>query len=58
MVNNDYVCADCGHEQANMFAPCEKCGSLRVVMIEVAKELFGKNWRDCFKESGINEKDL
>ena len=43
------VCADCGNEQ-NTFIKCERCNSCRVITIKVAKELFGENYRDCFKE--------
>lgn len=44
----DCVCAVCGHEQTAM-NPCESCGSVRVVLISVARAEFGENWRNtCF----------
>jgi hypothetical protein len=43
------VCADCGHEQSTM-DPCEKCRSVRVVLVSVVVNLFGENWRDNFKD--------
>ena len=44
-----YVCADCGLDQ-NESTPCDKCKSVRVVLIEVVETLFGANWQDAFKE--------
>jgi len=41
------VCADCGHEQPTM-DPCAKCGSVRVVLVKVIRELFGEDWRSNF----------
>ena len=43
----DCVCAECGHEQSTM-DPCQRCRSVRVVLITVARDLFGENWRDAF----------
>ena len=49
------VCADCGHEQsltagpgAGGMGPCERCGSARVALVTVIRELFGENWRAAF----------
>jgi DNA-directed RNA polymerase subunit RPC12/RpoP len=47
---NEYVCAKCGHEQDSMNR-CDRCNSSRVVLISVAKEIAGENWRDCFDPS-------
>lgn len=45
---HEFVCADCGHEQGNVNF-CGKCGSFRVILISIAEENFGKNWREeCF----------
>ena len=47
----NYVCAECGCEtNTSMQKPCTACGSIRVVTLSVVENLFGKNWRDCFKE--------
>lgn len=46
----DFVCAECGNEQDSMDRVCDKCQSVRVITIKVAEELFGQDWRDCFKE--------
>ncbi len=43
----DCVCSECGHEQSTM-DPCERCRSVRVVLISVVRNLFGDNWRDNF----------
>ena len=43
------VCAECGHEQETM-DPCQKCRSVRVVLISAVRDLFGENWRDAFKD--------
>lgn len=50
------VCADCGYEQpivpgpgSGGMGPCERCRSVRVVLVTVIRELFGENWRDAFK---------
>ena len=43
----EFICADCGHEQ-NTIQKCEKCQSFRVILLKVAKELFGENYKDCF----------
>lgn len=37
----EYVCAECGHEQDSMMVPCGKCRSPRVVLRQLAEELFG-----------------
>jgi hypothetical protein len=41
------ACASCGHEQRTM-DPCEKCGSMRTVLISVLEESFGSKWRENF----------
>ena len=46
------VCADCGYEQSTM-DPCEKCQSVRVVLLTVIINLFGENWRDAFKDDEV-----
>ena len=43
----DWVCADCGHEQ-HTSSLCEHCLGFRVILISVAAEHFGPNWRDAF----------
>lgn len=45
---NNFVCADCGHEQDSMEKPCGRCYRNRVVMISVVEETFGCNWRTAF----------
>jgi len=45
-----FVCAECGNEQDSMDRVCDKCGSVRVILISVAQQMFGENWRDCFIE--------
>jgi predicted ATP-dependent serine protease len=47
---NKFVCADCSHEQDSMDRKCDKCSSIRVVLISMAKQFFGADWRDNFKE--------
>lgn len=44
---NSCACASCGHEQCTM-DPCEKCGSVRTVLISVLEETFGADWRENF----------
>lgn len=46
-MEKEYVCADCGNEQEIM-DKCEKCGSIRVILISVAEYEFGVNWRENF----------
>lgn len=46
-MNNKWVCADCGHEQSDM-TRCARCASVRVVLVSVAEELFGADWRKGF----------
>jgi len=48
-MNNKWVCADCGHEQSDM-TRCARCASVRVVLVSVAEELFGADWRNAFNE--------
>ncbi len=43
------VCSECGHEQASM-DPCKKCGSVRVVLVSVVRELCGEDWRNNFAQ--------
>ena len=45
----NYVCADCGHHQDAMDRLCDTCGSYRVILVSVAIENFGPNYRDCFE---------
>lgn len=45
------ACADCGHEQDSM-DPCERCGSVRVVLVRLLEELFGPDWRAAFPKGG------
>jgi len=46
---NEFVCANCGHEQDSMLKPCDKCLSYRIVSIKFLEGHFGKNWREeCF----------
>ncbi len=47
-VEHDYVCADCGHLQAEMLQPCGACKSRRVVLLSIIVEHFGEDWRRCF----------
>ena len=45
-----FVCAECGCEtNTSMEKPCVKCGSVKVVLLDLVEQLFGKNWRECFK---------
>lgn len=45
-----FVCAECGCEtNTSMGKPCVACGSVRVVLLSLVEQLFGKNWRECFK---------
>lgn len=46
MSNAEYVCSSCGHEQEASDTNCEKCGSERILLIKVAKALFGKRWKN------------
>ena len=46
---NDYVCADCGTEKDTMKGTCDKCGSVRIVLISVIEGIAGPNWRDNFE---------
>jgi hypothetical protein len=48
-VKNDYACADCGTEKDTMKGTCDKCGSVRIILISVIEEHFGKDWRDNFE---------
>ncbi len=41
------VCAACGHEQSSMI-PCDRCRSVRVVLISVLREILGDEWRGAF----------
>lgn len=43
-----YACATCSHEQATM-DPCGSCGSVRVVLVSVLRDLFGADWRATFR---------
>ena len=44
-----YICADCGHEQAQDNIPCEACHSPRVVLLTFIESVCGKDWRKtCF----------
>ena len=43
-----YVCADCGHETDQENGPCAKCHGYRIVLISVAEQLFGPDWRSAF----------
>ena len=46
-----FVCAECGCEtNTSMEKPCVACGSVKVVLLSLAEQLFGKNWRECFKD--------
>lgn len=48
-MNHRFVCADCGHEQAEMMKPCEACNGGRVVLISMIEQAVGKDWRKkCF----------
>lgn len=45
-----FVCAECGCEtNTSMEKPCVACGSVKVVLLSLVEQLFGKNWRECFK---------
>ena len=46
----DWICADCGYEQASS-RPCEKCHSVRTVLRSVIEETFGKDWKKNFEET-------
>lgn len=35
----NYICAECEHLQNAMSRPCDKCGSIRVVTVEVARQI-------------------
>ena len=48
-MKNDYACADCGAEKDTMKGTCDNCGSVRIILISMIEESFGKNWRDNFK---------
>lgn len=48
----EYVCADCGNEQDSMGRRCDKCGSVRVVLISTIEDIVGPDWRDNFREDG------
>jgi hypothetical protein len=49
--NGKFVCAECGCEtNTSMSKPCVACGSVKVVLLALVENLFGKNWRECFKE--------
>jgi len=43
------ACAACGHEQSSM-SRCTKCGSVRVVLTTVLRDLFGEGWRNAFTQ--------
>jgi hypothetical protein len=46
-----FVCAECGCEtNTSMEKPCVACGSVKVVLLSMVETLFGKNWRDCFRD--------
>jgi len=47
--NTPYVCADCGHHQDSMSRPCDKCSSLRVMLVSVVKQLFGDDYMKFFQ---------
>lgn len=45
-----FVCAECGCEtNTSMEKPCTACGSVKVVLLSLVEQLFGENWRECFK---------
>jgi hypothetical protein len=46
---NDYVCLDCATEKNTMRGTCDNCGSVRLSLISVVEENFGKDWRDNFE---------
>lgn len=44
-----YICADCGTFSDTM-DDCKKCGSVRVVLLSVLKEMFGEDYMKAFQE--------
>lgn len=45
----NYVCKECGYEQDSMGRTCDRCGSIRVVSIELIRNLVGSDWRTKIK---------
>jgi hypothetical protein len=41
-----YGCGLCGHKQESMNVPCEICGSIRVVSVEVIERVMKIKWED------------
>lgn len=46
---NDYTCLDCATDKNTMKGTCDNCGSVRLSLISVVEENFGKDWRDNFE---------
>lgn len=50
-----YACSDCGHEQDSMLRPCDQCGSIKVVTIEVLTAFFGESWKEALHPLAVKE---
>ena len=37
--------------------PCERCHSVRVVLVSVLEDVCGKNWRDAFRDEDDSRGD-